>query len=105
MALTDVRFGTEVTREGLETTIAGAVSRVADTVGGKLRDAGLKPDDITAVFLTGGSTAVLLARRSMLALAPKAQVVEGDMFGSVGWDWRWMRSGSSGEAVPPLRSG
>jgi hypothetical chaperone protein len=84
VALTDVRFGTEVTREGLETTIAGAVSRVADTVGGTLRDAGLKPDDITAVFLTGGSTAVPLARRSMLALAPKAQVVEGDMFGSVG---------------------
>ena len=49
-----------------------------------LRDAGVASSDISTVFLTGGSTATPLARRSILALVPQARVVEGDIFGSVG---------------------
>ncbi|TIX74019.1 MAG: Hsp70 family protein, partial [Mesorhizobium sp.] len=49
-----------------------------------IRDSQVKPSDITAVFLTGGSTAIPLARQQILALVPQASVIEGDMFGSVG---------------------
>jgi len=82
--LTDARFSTAITREGLEETIRANVGRVTATVARTIADAGLKPADITAVFLTGGSTVIPLARRSILSLVPQAAVVEGDVFGSVG---------------------
>lgn len=60
------------------------VQRVVKTVQATLEAAGVTPDQITAVFLTGGSTAIPLARRSVLSLTPNAAVVQGDAFGSVG---------------------
>lgn len=82
--LTDAKFSAPISRAGLEETIRDDVDRVTATVSQTLADAGLKPGDITAVFLTGGSTVVPLARRSILALVPDAAVVQGDVFGSVG---------------------
>jgi hypothetical chaperone protein len=82
--LTDAQFGVDMTRARFEATISQAVERVTDTVAQTLRDAGLGAEDIATVFLTGGSTATPLARRSILDLVPQARVVEGDMFGSVG---------------------
>ena len=84
VALPGAKFSAALTRDSLETTIGTAVERITTTVGQTLRDAGLKPGDITAVFLTGGSTAIPLARECILALVPDATVVQGDMFGSVG---------------------
>jgi hypothetical chaperone protein len=71
-------------RDAFEATIGGAVERVAATVSATLEEAGLAEQDITAVFLTGGSTAIPLARRAILDLVPHAKVVDGDRFGSVG---------------------
>lgn len=71
-------------RSDFEATIGGAVGRVAATVSATLDEAGLDEKDITAVFLTGGSTAIPLARRAILDLVPHAKVVDGDRFGSVG---------------------
>ena len=82
--LTGARFGAAITRDGLEGTIRDDVGRVTATVARTIADAGLSPADITAVFLTGGSTAIPLARSSILSLVPEASVVEGDVFGSVG---------------------
>lgn len=82
--LPDARFAAEITRAGLEATIGGDIDRVTATVGQTISDAGVKASDITAVFLTGGSTAIPLARRQILELVPQASVIEGDMFGSVG---------------------
>lgn len=84
VALPGAKFSAPLTKQGLESTIRGEVARVTQTVAATLADAGVKPADITAVFLTGGSTAIPLARRSILALVPGAQVVQGDAFGSVG---------------------
>ncbi|MER9968585.1 Hsp70 family protein [Mesorhizobium sp. M0060] len=84
VALPEVRFTAEITRKGLEATIARDIERVAATVEQTVRDAQVKPSDITAVFLTGGSTAIPLARQQILALVPLASVIEGDVFGSVG---------------------
>lgn len=71
-------------RRDFEATINEAVQRVAGTVSATLKDAGLDAKHITAVFLTGGSTAIPLARSAILKLAPHARVVDGDRFGSVG---------------------
>lgn len=84
VALPGASFAAEISRAGLEATIARDIERVAATVGETIRDAQVKPSAITAVFLTGGSTAIPLARQQILALVPQASVIEGDMFGSVG---------------------
>jgi hypothetical chaperone protein len=84
VALQGARLAAEISRAGIETTIARDMERVAATVAQTIRDAQVKPSDITAVFLTGGSTAIPLARQQILALVPRASVIEGDMFGSVG---------------------
>jgi hypothetical chaperone protein len=73
-----------LTRRDFDQTIAQAVQRVAATVSATIEDAGLGAGDITAVFLTGGSTAIPAARQAILQLLPQARVVDGDRFGSVG---------------------
>ena len=73
-----------LTRRAFDQTIAQAVQRVAATVSATIEDAGLGAGDITAVFLTGGSTAIPAARQAILQLVPQARVVDGDRFGSVG---------------------
>ncbi|MBZ9819539.1 Hsp70 family protein [Mesorhizobium sp. CA4] len=84
VSLPGARFAAEITRAGLEETIAGDIERVTATVGQTIADAGVAASAITAVFLTGGSTAIPLAKRQILSLVPHASVIEGDMFGSVG---------------------
>ncbi|MER8719425.1 Hsp70 family protein [Mesorhizobium sp. M0999] len=84
VALPGAHFAAEITRTGLEKTIAADIERVSATVRQTIADAGITASAITAVFLTGGSTAIPLARREILSLVPQAAVIEGDMFGSVG---------------------
>lgn len=84
VALPAAKFTASVTRQGLEDTIRAAVDRVTATVADTLAEAQVSARDITAVFLTGGSTAIPLARQSILELVPGARIVQGDAFGSVG---------------------
>ncbi|AZO09854.1 Hsp70 family protein [Mesorhizobium sp. M3A.F.Ca.ET.174.01.1.1] len=84
VSLPGARFAAEITRSGLEETIRADIDRVTATVRQTIADAGVQACAITAVFLTGGSTAIPLAKRSILSLVPQASVIEGDMFGSVG---------------------
>ncbi len=84
VSLPGARFAAEITRAGLEETISGDIDRVTATVRQTIADAGVDASAITAVFLTGGSTAIPLAKRQILSLVPQASVIEGDMFGSVG---------------------
>ncbi|AZO34551.1 MULTISPECIES: Hsp70 family protein [unclassified Mesorhizobium] len=84
VSLPGARFAAEITRGGLEETIANDIERVTATVRQTIADAGVDASAITAVFLTGGSTAIPLAKREILSLVPQAAVIEGDMFGSVG---------------------
>jgi hypothetical chaperone protein len=49
-----------------------------------LRQARLDPDDINAVFLTGGSVQLSHVRQAILQGVPAAEVIEGDTFGAVG---------------------
>ena len=84
MTATDAPFALQLTRDGLEATLMEPIRHVVETVRATLAAANLTPDQITAVFLTGGSTAIPLARRSITAIMPNAAVVQGDAFGSVG---------------------
>ena len=84
VSLPGARFAAEITRAGLEETIGDDIERVTATVRQTIADAGVDAAAITAVFLTGGSTAIPLAKREILSLVPQASVIEGDMFGSVG---------------------
>lgn len=84
VSLPAAKFTASMTRQGLEDTIRTEVGRVTATVADTLAEAQVQASDITAVFLTGGSTAIPLARQSILALVPGARIVQGDAFGSVG---------------------
>lgn len=84
VSLPAAKFAASMTRQGLEDTIRAEVGRVTATVADTLAEAQVQPSDITAVFLTGGSTAIPLARQSILSLVPEARIVQGDAFGSVG---------------------
>jgi hypothetical chaperone protein len=84
LQLTDERLDVPVTSRDLDRAIEAAVDRIGEKAAGTIRDAGLTPSRIGTIFLTGGSTAVNLVRRRILAAAPEARVVDGDMFGSVG---------------------
>jgi hypothetical chaperone protein len=60
------------------------VSRVVGAVRELLAAAGVKPELVDHVFITGGSSSVPVLRAAVTALLPAAEVVTGDLFGSVG---------------------
>ena len=84
LGLSDGELAVAVSSAQFEAAVSDAVSRVADTVGTMLAQAGLPAARIDTIFLTGGSTAVPILRTAMLGLFPAAKVVAGDRFGSVG---------------------
>lgn len=84
LQLTDETLDLPVTRDQLNDAISATVDRVQNAVSETLALAGIAPEQITALFLTGGSSAIPLLRETVLRMLPAATVVEGDMFGSVG---------------------
>jgi hypothetical chaperone protein len=45
--------------------------------------AGLTPDTVSTVFLTGGAATIPSVRKSIAAAVPTARLIAGDAFGSV----------------------
>jgi hypothetical chaperone protein len=87
----------DVSLSWIEPGLAVAISRtdlvnhtneLARNIGARinicLRQARLDPDDISAVFLTGGSVQLSHVRQAILEGLPAAKVIEGDTFGAVG---------------------
>lgn len=70
--------------DDLVETTRDMADRIAARIRACLSAAGVTPDAIDAVFLTGGSTRLSHVREAIVAEAPGARVVEGDTFGSVG---------------------
>jgi hypothetical chaperone protein len=87
-AIDMTRFGENaevvVGRGDFDAAIGSAVRRVVGAVQGLLIAAQLKPDAVGHIFITGGSSSVPLLRTSLTSLFPTAEVVTGDLFGSVG---------------------
>ncbi|WP_395459634.1 Hsp70 family protein [Azospirillum melinis] len=73
-----------VDREALNRATGSLAARIGTRIRDCLSDAGVTADRIDAVFLTGGSTLLPQVRAAILAEAPGARVVEGNIFGSVG---------------------
>ncbi len=69
---------------GLNRATGSLAARIGARISDCLADAGVTADQIDAVFLTGGSTLLPQVRAAILAEAPDARVVEGNIFGSVG---------------------
>ncbi|WP_319484460.1 Hsp70 family protein [uncultured Cohaesibacter sp.] len=73
-----------MTRDDLIDALEDGTRRIRLTIAEALNEAGLSGEEITAVFLTGGSTKVPYIRESLTSMAPHATIIEGDAFGSVG---------------------
>lgn len=73
-----------IARGDFEAAISQSVGRVVGAVRELLIAARLRPEAVGRIFITGGSSSVPLLRSSITSLFPAAEVVTGDLFGSVG---------------------
>jgi hypothetical chaperone protein len=73
----------EITRAELEADVADSLQRIQSRVDDVLRMAGLTPDSVSTVFLTGGATRMPSVRKSIAAAVPTARLIAGDALGSV----------------------
>ena len=71
--------------EMFEEAIGHELERLHLTVAATLAASGKKAKDMTALFLTGGTSAVPAVRRVMTDMLPAARAIEGDLFNSVGF--------------------
>jgi hypothetical chaperone protein len=74
----------EIDRPGLKAQTGELARRIAERIDRCLTQASLSADRIDALFLTGGSTGLPHVRAALTACLPRARVVDGDTFGSVG---------------------
>ena len=84
LAFVERGLSARVDRASLDVQTGPLASRIAERVERCLAQAGLGPERIDALFLTGGSTGLPHVRAGLTACLPQARVVEGDTFGSVG---------------------
>ncbi len=73
-----------VQQAAFNTTIAEQVSKIIQKIEETVSAAGIKHNDISAIFYTGGSSKIPMVREKINALFPQAEIVHGDAFGSVG---------------------
>jgi hypothetical chaperone protein len=71
-------------REGFETAVEAPIARIRALLDRILQSAGLTPDRIGTVFLTGGSSQLPILQATVRATVPNAAIATGDMLGSVG---------------------
>jgi len=72
------------TRAGFEAAVAAPLARIAGTMRGLLAAAGVRPDQVGTVFMTGGSSGLPVLRALVGAELPGVRIATGDMLGSVG---------------------
>lgn len=73
------------TRPQFEESIATELEKMVTTIATILQAANLSPNQITTVFLTGGTSAVPAVKQVLTSPFPNAKVVQGDLFKSVGY--------------------
>lgn len=69
--------------EMLAATLQSLLSRVVASAAACLQMAGLSPDRLDALYLTGGSSALRPFQRGLAAAFPQVPLIEGDRFGGV----------------------
>jgi hypothetical chaperone protein len=80
----DEGLAIELSRAAFEEATSNETQKIANSIHECLRQAGVKPEAITTLFLTGGTSAIPAVRTACKATVPNARAVEGDRFGSVG---------------------
>jgi hypothetical chaperone protein len=98
-------LGVEIDRAGLRDATAILADRLHAEIDACIRKAGLRAEDIDALFLTGGSTRLRHARAAIEATVPHARIVEGDTFGSVGLGLAIEAGRRYGARAPLARAG
>lgn len=73
-----------LSRAGFEEATQAETQKITASIDECLRQAGVSPEAINTLFLTGGTSAVPAVRAACMATVPGAKVVDGDRFGSVG---------------------
>lgn len=73
-----------VTRQLFNQLIDDYLERITATIMSAIQHAGIKPEAISAIFYTGGSTKIPAVHEKINPLFPHAELVQGDAFGSVG---------------------
>lgn len=73
-----------IRRDAFDAALAAPVTRLRALIDSTLGTAGLPPDRIATVFLTGGSAQLPLLRAMVADALPQARLATGDMLGSVG---------------------
>ena len=73
-----------IRRAHLVDALREGTGKVKQTIIEALGQARVKGEDISVVFLTGGSTKVPHIRNSLTVMTPHARLIDGDAFGSVG---------------------
>jgi hypothetical chaperone protein len=73
----------QATRMGFNKAITGKTYRLTNIALECIRDAGLKPDAVSTIFFTGGSSRVPAVRDAIAAAAPSARIAAGSDFLSV----------------------
>lgn len=77
-------FAVTVGRDAFVTSIADLLTRIETCIRSTVADAGLAPDKINTVFLTGGSSMALPVQALVRAMFAQATITSGDVFGAVG---------------------
>ncbi len=80
----DWTIDTLITAEELGEALAASIRRLETTIIETLRRAGVGPEAVDSLILTGGSTLVPAVAGRLQALFPEADVVRTDVLGSVG---------------------
>jgi len=73
----------EILRSQLDVAVHDSLQRIHARIGDVVQMAGLTPDKVSAVFLTGGATKMPVVRHCIAAAVPDARLIAGDAFGSV----------------------
>lgn len=86
MALSSLTGGANpvATRARFEAAVQAPVARIAATLQGLLRQAGVRADQVGTVFMTGGSSGLPILRALVGEVLPGVRIATGDMLGSVG---------------------
>ena len=83
LAFLEAGLDAPATRAGFDKTIHEKTWHLTNIASDCIRDAGLKPDAVSTIFFTGGSSRVPAVRHTIAAAAPSARVAAGSDFLSV----------------------
>ncbi len=78
-------FDVCISRDDLVHAIQAEVTKIDHAVRLCIADAGVSPAEISAIFFTGGTTALPAVRAAVCQVCPAASIVDGDLFNSVAY--------------------